>query len=125
GTADIKVASINVLNFFTDLGDQTASCVPFYDRDGNGNNVRSGCDQRGAWDAADLGRQQEKEVAAINALGADVVCLIEIENSAKFGHPRDETLAHLVNALNAAAGPGTWAYVPSSTELPSIELQDF
>lgn len=125
GTADLRVASFNVLNFFTDLGDQNPDCVPYYDRDGNGNNVRSGCDQRGAWDAADLARQQDKEVSAINALGADVVGLMEIENSAKFGHPRDETLAHLVDALNAKAGAGTWAFVPSSTELPPVELQDF
>jgi predicted extracellular nuclease len=125
GSGDVRVASFNVLNFFTDLGDQNPDCEAFYDRDSSGNNVRTGCDQRGAWDAGDLGRQQEKIVSAINSLGADVVGLMEIENSAKFGHPRDETLAHLVDALNAKAGAGTWAYVPSSTELPAVDLQDF
>jgi 5'-nucleotidase len=125
GTADLRVASFNVLNFFTDLGDQNPDCTAYYDRDGNGNNVQGGCDQRGAWDAADLARQQEKEVAAITALGADVVGLMEVENSAKFGHPRDETLSRLVDALNARAGAGTWAFVPSSTELPPTEQQDF
>ena len=125
GTADLKVASFNVLNYFTDLGDQDPSCNAYWDRDGNGNNVQGGCGQRGAWDAADLGRQTEKEVSAINALDADVVGLMEIENSAKFGHNRDAALASLVGSLNAAAGPGTWAFVPSSTDLPSVDSQDF
>jgi predicted extracellular nuclease len=125
GTADLKVASFNVLNYFTDLGDQDPSCAAYYDRDGSGNNVQGGCGQRGAWDAADLARQTEKEVSAINALDADVVGLMEIENSAKFGHNRDAALASLVASLNAAAGPGTWAFVPSSTDLPSADSQDF
>ena len=42
---------------------------------------------RGAADAANLASQQAKIVAAINALGADVVSLEEIENSAAFGMP--------------------------------------
>ena len=125
GTADLKVASFNVLNYFTDLGDQNSSCKAYRDRDGNGNNVQGGCGQRGAWDVADLARQTEKEVSAINALGADVVGLMEIENSAKFGHNRDAALASLVGSLNAAAGPGTWAFVPSSSDLPSVDSQDF
>ena len=64
----------------------------------------AGCDQRGAWDAGDLQRQQEKIVSAINALDADVVGLMEIENSARLGEQRDEALATLVAALNARAG---------------------
>jgi predicted extracellular nuclease len=124
GTADLRVASFNVLNYFTDLGDQDPDCNAYWDRDGNGNNVQGGCDQRGAWDAQDLARQTEKEVSAINALDADVVGLMEIENSAKFGHNRDAALAALVTALNDKAGAGTWAFVPSSTDLPSVDLQD-
>jgi 5'-nucleotidase len=125
GTPDLRVASFNVLNYFTDLGDQDPSCKAYWDRDGNGNNVQGGCDQRGAWDAGDLARQTEKEVSAINALDADVVGLMEIENSAKFGHNRDAALASLVAALNAKAGAGTWAFVPSSTDLPPVASQDF
>ena len=60
--------------------------------------------QRGAWDADDLARQQTKIVNAINALDADVVGLMEIENSAALGEPADEALATLVAALNADAG---------------------
>ncbi len=125
GTADLRVASFNVLNYFTDLGDQDTACVAYYDRDDNGDTVRDGCDRRGAWDAEDLARQTAKEVAAINALGADVVGLMEIENSAKFGHDRDAALAAIVAALNEKAGAGTWAFVPSSAELPSVDKQDF
>jgi 5'-nucleotidase len=125
GTPDLKVASFNVLNYFTDLGDQDPDCDAYWDRDGNGNNVQGGCDQRGAWDPEDLARQTEKEVSAITALDADVVGLMEIENSAKFGHDRDAALASLVAALNAEAGAGTWAFVPSSTDLPSPGSQDF
>lgn len=124
GSADLKVASFNVLNYFTTLGSGTDGCLAYYDRDDNGTTVRAGCDLRGAWDAGDLQRQQEKIVSAINALGADVVGLMEIENSAKLGEQRDEALATLVSALNAKAGAGTWAYVPSSTELPPVDLQD-
>ena len=69
-------------------------------------------------------RQQEKIVKAINALDADVVGLMEIENSAALGEQTDEALATLVTALNGAAGANTWAYVPSSTELPPASEQD-
>ena len=50
---------------------------------------------------------------AINGLGADVVSLEEIENSARFGEHRDAAVSRLVDALNADAGAGTWAYVPT------------
>ena len=125
GSADLKVSSFNVLNYFTTLGAQTEGCLAWYDRDDNGTTVREGCDLRGAWDAQDLQRQQDKIVSAINSLDADVVGLMEVENSARLGESRDEALAALVAALNAKAGPGTWAFVPSSAELPAVGLQDF
>lgn len=130
GTADVKVASFNVLNYFTTLGDADddnvgdGGCDAYNDRDGDGNNVSGGCDQRGAWDPADLGRQQQKIVAAINALDADVVGLMEIENSVALGEAADEATQTLVAALNAAAGAGTWAVNPSSSELPPVADQD-
>ncbi|MGL1622439.1 hypothetical protein ACSTG8_23645, partial [Vibrio parahaemolyticus] len=43
---------------------------------------------RGAANDENLQRQQAKIVAAINGLGADVVSLEEIENSAQFGKDR-------------------------------------
>jgi 5'-nucleotidase len=125
GEADIKVASFNVLNYFTTLGDPdndnagNGGCTPFRDRDGDGNTVNSGCDQRGAWDPQDFERQQSKIVDAINALDADVVGLMEIENSLSLGETADEATNSLVTALNADAGAGTWAANPSSAELPA------
>ena len=118
GNGSLSVASFNVLNYFTTLGTDSPTCVPFNDRAGNGITVNEGCDQRGAWDAASLARQQVKIVNAINTLDASVVGLMEIENSARLGEPADEALATLVGALNAAAGSLKWTYVPSSTELP-------
>ncbi|WP_129338771.1 ExeM/NucH family extracellular endonuclease [Cellulomonas endophytica] len=122
---DLTVASFNVLNYFTTLGTADASCVP-YTAPGStdGVTVNTGCDQRGAWDGEDLDRQQAKIVAAINALDADVVGLLEIENSAALGETTDEALATLTAALNSAAGAGTWAYVPSSGDLPDPSTQD-
>nr|WP_307858304.1 ExeM/NucH family extracellular endonuclease [Cellulomonas fulva] len=121
---DVTVASFNVLNYFTTLGTDSASCVAYKDRTGDGVTVDEGCNQRGAWDAQDLARQQDKIVAAINALDADVVGLLEIENSLKVDGVPDEALATLVGALNTAAGETRWAYVPSSGELPVVGEQD-
>ncbi len=121
---DVTLASFNVLNYFTTLGSDDASCVAYTDRFGDGVTVRDGCAQRGAWDAADLERQQAKIVAAINALDASVVGLMEIENSAALGEETDEATATLVAALNAAAGEDRWAFVASSSELPPASEQD-
>ncbi|MFC0645900.1 ExeM/NucH family extracellular endonuclease [Cellulomonas phragmiteti] len=121
---DLSIASFNVLNYFTTLGDATPSCVAYRDPSGEPVTVREGCDQRGAWDAADLERQQTKIVAAIAALDADVVGLMEIENSARVDGVADEAVATLVEALNEAAGAETWAFVPSSAELPPAAQQD-
>lgn len=117
---DISVASFNVLNYFTTLGEDVAGCTSFNDRTGDPVTVNScpGSGPRGAFEDEDLARQQTKVVAAINALGADVVGLLEIENSTTVDGDADEALETLVAALNAAAGEGTWAIVPSSGDLP-------
>lgn len=123
---DLQVATFNVLNYFTTLGSSVSGCTSYQDRTGDGVTVDEcpGTGPRGAWDAPDLERQQAKVVEAINALGADVVGLLEIENSAVVDGDPDEALATLVDALNADAGADTWAYVPSSDELPAASLQD-
>jgi 5'-nucleotidase len=128
---DVSVASFNVLNYFTTLGEEDPStCEAFEDRTGDGNNVRgpvredAECLQRGAWDAEDLERQQNKIVSAITALDASVVGLMEIENSAALGETLDEATATLVKALNSAARSEKWALVPSSAELPDPATQD-
>jgi 5'-nucleotidase len=127
---DVQIASFNVLNYFPTTGDEYVagggSCTWYNDRDGNHITVND-CGPsgpRGAANAENLARQQAKTVSAINALGADVVSLEEVENSAKFGKPRDSALSILVDALNAAAGPGTWAFVPSPSTLGDQASED-
>ncbi|MDN6428827.1 MAG: ExeM/NucH family extracellular endonuclease, partial [Propionibacterium sp.] len=121
---DLSIASFNVLNYFTTLGDANRACVPYTDRAGNGVTVKDGCAQRGAWSAADLQRQQDKIVSAINSLDASIIGLMEIENSAKLGETADEATATLVAALNTAAGVQKWDYVRSSKDLPHLDQQD-
>ncbi len=118
---DLKLAGFNVLNYFPTTGDQLTGCTYYTDRDGDPVTVRGGCDARGAANADDLARQQVKIVKAINGLGADVVSLEEIENSARFGQDRDAAVATLVAALNAATGQDTWAYVKSPAKVPASE----
>jgi 5'-nucleotidase len=118
---DVKIASFNVLNYFTTTGDDYVagggSCTFYDDRAGNPITVND-CGEdgpRGAADDESLQRQQDKIVHAINALDASVLSLEEIENAAKFGEDRDASLAALVQALNADAGSSKWAYVPTPT----------
>src|SRR5690606_4733620 len=95
---DFAVASFNVYNYFTTLKDDNSSA-------------------RGAKNAEQFATQKSKIVSAINGLGADVVALMEIENSVKLGGTLDGALADLVDGLNAAAGAGTWAFVPTPPAL--------
>lgn len=118
---DLQVATFNVLNYFSTTGDELTGCTYYTDRVGDPVTVSGGCDARGAAEEEDLQRQQTKIVAAISALGADVVALLEIENTAALGGPRDQALSDLVDALNAAEGAGTWAYAASPAEVPDAE----
>jgi uncharacterized protein len=82
----LKVASFNVLNYFTTLN------------------------SRGANTATEFARQKAKTAAALKAIDADIVGLIEVENNGS------AAIQDLVNALNAAysAQPGqpVYAVVP-------------
>ena len=91
----LTVASFNVLNYFTTLDLGPDICGPAENQE---------C--RGADNAGELARQQAKIVAALAAIDADVVGLIEIEN-----HPADVPTATLVAALNDTVGAGTYDYV--------------
>ena len=90
--SDLRVASLNVLNYFTTVDEPGAACGP------------SGLECRGADSAAELERQQAKIVSALVAMDADVVGLVEVENN-------DTAVQVLVDALNAQAGSGTYAQV--------------
>jgi predicted extracellular nuclease len=87
----VQVASFNVLNYF------------------NGNGAGGGFPTpRGANTAAEFTRQRDKTIAAINAMNADVIGLMEMENEADGAN---SALQDLVNGLNAAAGAGTYAAI--------------
>ena len=131
---DIRLATFNVLNYFNTTGAaydaaHPGACSFYDDRDGNHVTVNDcgATGPRGAAEDDDLQRQRTKIVAAINRLGAGIVSLEEIENSVALGETdRDDALASLVEALNADAGAGTWAYVPSpaAADLPPLAEQD-
>jgi 5'-nucleotidase len=133
----VHLGTFNVENYFPLTGaayvaQGLGTCTYFDDRAGNhiGVNDCHAADNspgpRGAADDANFQRQQSKIVTGINRLGASIVSLEEVENSAKFGQTRDAALAGLVDALNAAAGSTVWAYVPSPTadKLPPLAEQD-
>ncbi|KUM37731.1 multifunctional nuclease/2',3'-cyclic-nucleotide 2'-phosphodiesterase/5'-nucleotidase/3'-nucleotidase [Arthrobacter sp. EPSL27] len=120
---NLKIASFNVLNYFPTTGDQLTGCTYYTDRAGNPITVRGGCDARGAANAENLQRQQDKIVSAISKSGADVVSLMEIENSAQFGKNRDAALATLVDALNIPT-PGIWDYVRTPANAPPLADED-
>jgi predicted extracellular nuclease len=89
---NVQVASFNVLNYFSTLDLGPDICGPLGNQE---------C--RGADNETELVRQRDKIVAAITAIDADVVGLIEIEN-----HAADEAVGDLVASLNAVAGDGTY-----------------
>lgn len=122
--SDLKLASFNVLNYFTDLGKDEDGCKAYTDRTGMPVTANF-CTVRGAYTQEAFHDQQAKIVTAINGLDADVVALMEVENSASItylpGQPRDKALAHLVDELNKAAGSQVWGYVASPTVVPPHE----
>lgn len=88
----ITVVGMNVLNYF---------------------NSFSGCtngptDCRGAENATEFTRQAAKTVAAIVALNPTVLGVIEVEND---GYGPASAIADLVNRLNSATAPGTYAFI--------------
>ena len=89
---------MNLLNFFNTFG--TTACTG-----GVGGSVME-C--RGADDAGEFARQWPKTVAAIVKLDADIIGIGEIEND---GYGPDSAIQFLVDKLNAATAPGTYAFV--------------
>ena len=87
----LRVASFNVLNYFTTI-DLTSS------RNAGDCGPGATLDCRGADSDSELQRQTAKIVAAMSALDADIVGVIEIENN------ESESLQSLVAALNSDAG---------------------
>ncbi|MFC5512265.1 ExeM/NucH family extracellular endonuclease [Massilia jejuensis] len=102
---NVRVASANVLNFFTTFTNGGDA----WGRTGQGCTVGSttrASNCRGADDIGEFVRQRDKIVSALSAVDADVVGLMEIQNNG------DIAVTYLVDQLNAALGAGTYAVVP-------------
>jgi uncharacterized protein len=101
---NVKVASANVLNFFTTFTDgNTAGGLSGQGCTLGASTAASNC--RGADNAAEFARQRSKIIESIAALGADVVGLMEMQNNGA------TAVQNLVDGLNAKLGAGTYARV--------------
>ena len=100
---NLKVASFNVLNYF------------------NGNGSGGGFPtSRGADTLSEFNRQRDKIIAALVAIDADVVGLIEIEND---GYGSQSAIQDLVNGLNAATVPNTYSFIdPGVSQIGTDEI---
>ncbi|GJM39754.1 MAG: hypothetical protein DHS20C20_00360 [Ardenticatenaceae bacterium] len=99
----LSVASFNVLNYFN--GDGMGGGFPT---------------PRGADDLDEFNRQRDKIIAALVAIDADVVGLMEIEND---GYDSLSAIADLVNGLNDATTPGTYAFIdPGVPQIGTDEI---
>lgn len=92
----LKVVGLNLLNYFNTFSGRTL---------GVGG---AATDCRGAENLAEFNRQWAKTVAAILAMNPDVIGVNEIEND---GYGPTSAIADLVDRLNAATAPGTYAYI--------------
>jgi predicted extracellular nuclease len=103
---NVRVAGVNVLNFFTTFtngSDVTGAS-------GKGCTVGSSTSAgncRGADNMTEFVRQRDKIVKQLLALNADVVGLMEIQNNGT------TAVSYLVDQLNAVTGFPTYAYVPN------------
>lgn len=103
--AGLRVAGVNVLNYFNSFG----TCA--------GGIGGAALECRGAQDAVELDRQQAKTVAALVAMDADVVGLVEIEND---GYGSASAQRRLVDALDTATAPGTWALLDADARTGQV-----
>ena len=105
GPATTRVASANVLNFFTTF----TNGENVFGQTGQGCTIGSSTSKgncRGADNLVEFVRQRDKIVNELVAMDADVVGLMEIQNNG------DTALDYLVKQLNARSGFPTYAYVP-------------
>ncbi len=91
---DVRVATLNALNYFVSL-DTADTCGPTQDQD---------C--RGADNQEEFDRQRVKLLNALAGLDADVIGLVEVENT-----PGVEPLADIAAGLNERFGAGTYDYI--------------
>lgn len=101
---NLKIASFNVLNYFTTFANgATASGQTGQGCSLGGSVSASNC--RGANNLAEFNRQRNKIIRALSAMNADVVGLMEIQNNGS------TAVQNLVDGLNAAVGANTYAAI--------------
>lgn len=91
----LKVASFNVLNYFSTIDTGDDICGPSQDME---------C--RGADTTEEFVRQRDKIFSALSIIDADIVGLMEIEN-----HVTDAAVMDFVDGLNALVGVDTYSYI--------------
>ena len=104
----LRVAGANVLNYYNTFGNACPAGV-----------TGAPMDCRGADNPAEFERQRRKTIAELIALGADVVGLIEIEND---GYGPNSAIQDLVNGMNDATAPGTWAFIDADTATATVDV---
>jgi uncharacterized protein len=97
-SGDLRVASLNVLNYFSTVDTGAPACGP---------QGRQGC--RGADSETERERQLAKIVTALAMLDADIVGLVELGNDER------ASVADIVLALNRRLGKGSYAYIDTGT----------
>jgi predicted extracellular nuclease len=97
-SGSLRVASFNVLNFFSHIDTGAANC---------GYASRHNC--RGADSKKELRRQLAKIASALALIDADIIGLIELENDT------GASIAKLVDALNRHIGGGNYEYIDTGT----------
>lgn len=100
----LNVVGMNLLNYFNTFPPPVDNCTA-----GVGG---AATDCRGASSQAEFDRQWPKTVAAILAMNPAIVGFTEMEND---GYGPASALATLVDQLNAATAPGTYAFIDADT----------
>jgi uncharacterized protein len=104
----VRVASFNVLNYFTTIDGGVARCGP-----------AGTLDCRGANSNFEFNRQRDKILRAIHLIDAHIVGLIELENNA------GASIADIVSGLNFLAGTNKWSSIdtgPLGTDAIRVAL---
>ncbi|WP_375173639.1 ExeM/NucH family extracellular endonuclease [Pseudooceanicola sp.] len=100
----LTVASFNVLNFFTSLGDEGLTAGP------------DGLEVRGADNLAELERQVDKLIAALSGMNADIIGLLEVENEIGDQNGDGEfAIGYITDALNQALPGADYQFVDPGT----------
>lgn len=94
----LRVSGFNVLSYFSTLDDSHPRCGP---------SRNQFC--RGARNPGEHKRQLQKLAAALHAIDADILALIELENNP------EQSLRDVADALNSVTDNETWSYVPTGS----------